>query len=525
LLIAAAALARPQSAPQTEPWVLEGTVVDDRGPVAGVTIKAIAHGKELGALTGAKGHFRLTGTAPGKYRIYPAKDGYEGGEDGDLQNAIRLDLAVGAHIKDADFVIHQAASISGRILDSNRKPVQAAVVVLFAKRFSGHRWYLQTVAAVSADPSGSYVLKSIRAGTYYLSANFPVDDSAGRPSGPHEPKVAPVRTYYPNATSFENAAPIYLGRAEQREGFDLIINQALAFCVTGKFVAAFGEDPIWARFTVAQLVGSNWAGFIGFGDAKPGEDFEVCDLPSGAYALSILALGKDQVARFAIRPFTIVNRDVAAGELSVGPPERLRGKMVVSGAPDDSPFPTGVRVEVRSLNRPDPFAGEGLVGQARSTGEFSIENLFSDDYSLRVTGLPRGYYVQTIFQAGRDAANHPIRPGDDLTITLSSDGPVVSGESLDKDNVPVHGATVILIPKDPSLSSIVSVRSGRVGRFQFQSGIAPGEYSIVALTGLFDGEDQDPDFVRDQMTRATPLALDKKDTKSLRLVVHDAHQP
>ena len=118
-----------------------------------------------------------------------------------------------------------------------------------------------------------------------------------------------------------------------------------------------------------------------------------------------------------------------------------------------------------------------------------------------------------------------IRPGDDLTITLSSEGPVVTGETVDQDDVPVRDATVILIPKDQSLGSMLSVRSGRTGGFQFQSGIASGEYSIVALTNLFDGDDQNPDFVRDQMTRATQLALDRKETKSLRLVVRDAHQP
>ena len=170
----------------------------------------------------------------------------------------------------------------------------------------------------------------------------------------------------------------------------------------------------------------------------------------------------------------------------------MRGKIIVSDAPVDSPFPTGIRVEVRSLNRPDPFAGEGRVGQAKSTEEFSIEDLFSDDYNLRVTGLPRGYYIKTVFQASRDVTNEPIHPGDDLTITLSSDGPVITGETVNKDNTPVRDATVILIPKDQSLGSILSIRSGHSGRFQFQSGIA---------------------------------ALDKKETKSLRLVVRDAHQP
>ncbi len=143
LLIAAASLTMPQQAPQIpsdKSWVVEGKAVDDTGPVSDVSIKAIAHGQDLEVLTDQKGHFLLTGAAPGKYRIYPAKDGYEGGEDGDLQSAVILDLFAGT-IKSVDFVVRKAASISGRILDSNRKPVQDAVVVLSARRLSGHRWY------------------------------------------------------------------------------------------------------------------------------------------------------------------------------------------------------------------------------------------------------------------------------------------------------------------------------------------------------------------------------------------------
>jgi hypothetical protein len=525
LLIAAAALARPQSAPQTQPWVLEGTVVDDRGPVADVSMKAIAHGEELDALTDQKGHFRLTGTTPGKYGIYPAKDGYEGGADGDSQNAISLDVTVGAHIKDADFVIHQAASISGHISDPNRKPVPGAVVVLSVKQFGDHGQFMQTREAVESGASGDYRFAGIRAGMYYLSVHPPLRDNVRPPSGPHEPITAPVRTYYPNATSFENGAPIYLSRAEHREGIDLIMNQTLTFCVTGKLSPAAEDIPAKARLAVVELVGSTWAGFVGSGDARPGEDFEVCDLPPGSYVVIILAIGKEKLDGFVSRAFTVANRDVTVGELYPEPPAPLRGKMIVAGAPVDSSFPAGVRVELWPVNRPYRFAGEGRFGRPNSKGEFLIEDVLADDFRLRVGNLPSGFYLKSVTQGGRNVTSDPIRPGDDLTITLSSDGPVLTGETVDKDRVPVHDATVILVPKDQSLGSIVSVRSDRAGGFQFQSGIAPGEYSIVALTNLVDGEDQNPDFVRDQITRATELALDKKETKSLRLVVRDAHQP
>jgi hypothetical protein len=358
---------------------------------------------------------------------------------------------------------------------------------------------------------------------------LPLRDNVTPPGRSREPgssqsKLAPVLTYYPNATSWDNAAPIYLNPAEQRAGIDLVTSRTLTFCVTGKFVPAFGEVPLWARVTVAQTIGSSWAGWMGSGNARPGEEFEVCDLPPGAYAVAILALGQDKVARFASRAFTVANRDVPIGDLLVGPPDRLHGKVIVSDASPDSPFPP-IRVGALSLNRPAPFAGEGGSSQANPKGEFSIENIYADDYSLRVTGLPRGFYVKSIYQSGRDVTNQPVRPGDDVTITLSSDGAAVNGQAVDSDNRPVPKAEVMLIPRDQSFGSIVSAMADSNGKFQMQSGIAPGEYAIVALSGIYEGEDQNPEFARDQMTHATRLDLDKSSTKSVTLTVRDRHQP
>jgi hypothetical protein len=528
LLIATAGLTTPQL-PSDKPWVVEGKVVDDSGPVPDVSIHVFGGGTELGAVTDENGHFRATGTDPGKYTIRPGKDGYEGGEDGDPKNAISLTLAARTYITGANFVVHQAASISGRILDSNRKPIKGAVVVLWVKHFNGYRGFLQTRTAVESDASGRYLLKDIGAETYFLSAARALRDNVIGLSGPPEagsspPKLKPVRTYYPSATSLDNAAPIYLNRAEQREGVDLTMVEELTFCVTGKYIPAFGEVPLWSRLTVAQTVGSTWAGWVGSGDVRPGEWFRACDLPPGSYAAAVLAIGKDKLARLVSQAFTVANRDVAVGDLSVGPPDRLQGKVIVPDAPADSPLPE-VRLEVSALNRPAPFAGEGSSGRTNKNGQFSIENIFTDDYSLQVTRLPRGFYVKSINQSGRDVTNEPIRPGADLTITLSSDGPVVNGQAVDSDNQPVAQAHVMLIPRDPSSGSIVSTLSDSSGKFQMQSGIAPGEYSIVALSGIYEGEEENPEFARDQMNRATRLDLDPRESESVTLTVRAAHPP
>ena len=470
------------------------------------------------------GHYTLTGTAPGLYRIFPAKQGYEGNDGGAVQNFRNLDLVAGSRITRADFVIHKAASISGHVLDPDRNPVKGAVVVLYLKHFGQGRPYMETIGGADTDASGGYRITGLRAGQQYYLSVAPSwrDKQAARPNGHAEPQVALVQTFYPNTTSFDNAAPIYLNRAEQREGVDLIMDRTATYCVTAMPRLELGNVPVMTGWRISYADGGAFA----MGRPRPNEWMEVCGLPPGSYELWINTVVGDRIAGFIGKTFAIANRDVALGELYPEPPSPLRGKVAVADAPADSPVPV-VSVDVRSINRAQlHFASEGEFGSSNARGEFLIPDLFADDYELvAVRRLPRGFYVKAVTQAGRDLKRDPIRPGDDLTITLLSDGPTINGTALDKDNVPVHDATVILFPKDLGFGSVVSVRSDQNGKFQIQSGVAPGDYSIVALTGLFEGEEQNPEFLSDQVTRATRLVLEAKESRAITLLVHSVSRP
>jgi hypothetical protein len=348
------------------------------------------------------------------------------------------------------------------------------------------------------------------------------DKQAARPNGHPEPQVALVQIFYPNTTSLDNAAPIYLNRAEQREGIDLIMDRTATYCVTATPRLELGNVPVMTGWRISYADGGAFA----MGRAMPNEAMEVCGMPPGGYELWISTVVGDRIAGFIGKTFAIANRDVALGELYPEPPSSLRGKVIVADAPADSPVPI-VSVDVRSINRSQlHFAYEGEFGSSNTRGEFLIPDLFADDYELvAVRRLPQGYYVKGVTQAGRDVARDPIRLGDDLNITLASDGPILTGETVDRDGRPAHDATVILIPKDQWHGSTVSIRSGQDGRFQIQSAIAPGEYSIVALTGTFGSEEQNPDFVRDQAAHATRLVLEAKESTAITLPVHSVSRP
>jgi hypothetical protein len=66
---------------------------------------------------------------------------------------------------------------------------------------------------------------------------------------------------------------------------------------------------------------------------------------------------------------------------------------------------------------------------------------------------------------------------------------------------------------------IISQQSDQGGRFQFNSGLPPGDYKLAALTGLVDGEAQDPDFVKANLSDAAEVSLAAKGSQSLTLAV------
>jgi hypothetical protein len=79
---------------------------------------------------------------------------------------------------------------------------------------------------------------------------------------------------------------------------------------------------------------------------------------------------------------------------------------------------------------------------------------------------------------------------------------------------------VILVPK--AISDEVQVRtqeSDQNGEFEFSSSIEPGDYRVAAFTGLFEGEEQDPEFIRAHLSSAMEVSLVPKGSRQVTLTV------
>ena len=511
-LFIVAAVALANAAPQ---WIIEGDATDENGPMAGVEITALGPAS-ASATTNAKGHYVLNGAKPGTYRIFTQNAN---------DDSRHVNVSAGGRVTNIDFRIGREAVISGHVLDADKNPVGGAAVTLYAKHFAKDRSKSEVRGTAVTNALGEYRIAGLRAGRYYMRADstgvrFQSGELAS-PAAEPKPVLASVRTYFPNAATFDSASAIYLSSGEQRDRVELTLNQDFTYCLNG----TVAEDPSGMQGPVSlrvEEVSSSWLASVAIGTLKPGDRFAVCGLSPGSYDIWLATANRDsptKIAGFTSREFTIGKHPVALGTLYLEPPLTLRGKVTIIGKDEKDPAPTGIILRLRFLNRSNGIGNESTVASVNSSGDFVFPSLFSDGFGFDIQGLPRGFYVKQVIQGGRDVTRAQVRPdGGDLSVIVSADGPTIYGEAVDREGNQAADATVLFSSKEQSGAVI----SDQNGKFEM-SGLSPGKYSILCLTGLLDGEETDPEVIRSPVSGATNLLAEAGQSTSIRLLARPAH--
>jgi hypothetical protein len=182
--------------------------------------------------------------------------------------------------------------------------------------------------------------------------------------------------------------------------------------------------------------------------------------------------------------------------------------VTVAGAEPGAQLPKGIRLAIQANGRM-AFMGEDLSADVAASGGFTVKQLFLDEYWMRLFGLPAGHYLKEARCGSQNPRIEPIRSDcGELQFVLASDGATVSGQALDADNHPVTGATVVLSPAvlpETGLPGLIRTQeTDQNGEFNL-TGVAPGDYRVLAFTGLFPGEGEYPKFLRNHWTKAIEL--------------------
>jgi hypothetical protein len=289
--------------------------------------------------------------------------------------------------------------------------------------------------------------------------------------------------------------------------------------------------------------------------------FTISNVPPGRYVAVARAGGRGGGdPKTAMQSLVVNGQNLAGVTLMLQGGATLSGNITVesSGTPAPTDY-SGFRVDVAVVS-PLPFGGgpggggggrgglAGGAGRAQKNGAFQIGNLLPGKHYIRIAGGGAGgqgqgqgrggqgqgqaqaqgqWTLKSVLVGGQDVTDQPvdIKPGqnlDNVTIVLTDRSTEVTGTVRDTKNAPMPAITVIAFSTDQQYwraqsRQIQAVRTDATGAFRLRA-LPPGDYFIVAVDGVEQGEWFDPAYLEQARAAATRLTVreGEKKTQDLR---------
>ncbi len=504
---------KPTEKPQDKPpekCSLSGTVVDS---ITGEPLNKVAlwlepfNGEAATLVTttsDAKGHFALVDLGAGAYRLRGRRSGYLEGLYGARRpggNGTVARLEAGQALSDLNLKLTPAGAIAGTIRDSDGEPIEYASVELGQIVYSNRgRPRLESAGYTMTDDRGEYRFHGLASGKYYISAVYrssvfgQVDGSAS--TGPTDASVA---TFYPGAPDSATASPVEVSAGVRIAGIDVMLLRLRVVCVSGRVAVMPQSGRRSVSLETANAPIGTYRESTSVKNAAG--DFQFCRVPPGLYVLS--AYADTLSARVRVNVGSVDVNDI---RVTLSPGAEIRGRVQAEG--QEKPSLKDVAFEISQ-------DGKWLArGNALADGTFTIENWRPDHYDVGIPTTPHGFYVKSIRSGEADVLADGLAisgPGTvPLDVVISPDGSKLSGVVVDKDQQPVAGSTVLLVPDQRSrLDLFKNTTSDQRGHFEFTA-LAPGSYKLFAWDDVRSNEWYDPDFLKDYEKQAEKAVLEPK---------------
>jgi carboxypeptidase family protein len=373
-------------------------------------------------------------------------------------------------------------------------------------------------------------------------------------TGSNEPEpTGYAPTYYPGVVNAPEAGKVTVGPGAEVAGIDFQIQLVPLATISGMVA---GAEDVVAVMLMADDPGGR--GPLGgptlTGRSQADGTFSITNVPPGRYTAIARAGGRRGDPKTAMQSIVVDGQNLAGVSLILMPPLTLSGNITVesSGTPAPNDY-SGFRIDVQDVT-PLPFAGGGpgggggrgglggAAGRAQKNGAFAVGNLLPGKHYIRVAGggaaggqgqgrgpaQGRGqaqgqWTLKSVLIAGQDVTDQPIdlKPGqnvDNVTIVLTDRTTEVTGTVRDVRNAPMTAITVIAFSTDQQYwraqsRQIQTARTDATGAYRLR-GLPPGDYFILAVDGVEQGEWFDPAFLEQARAGAGRLTVREGETKA-----------
>lgn len=485
------------------------------------------------AATDAQGRFEIKELPAGRYTMTASKGGFvslQYGQRRPSESGTPIELGNGQTLDKLVIALPRGSVLGGRITDEFGEPVANASVIAMRYSYAAGGRRLTAAAGSNSrdttDDQGHFRLFGLPPGEYFVSATLRTGGAeAADPTGETSGYAA---TYYPGTPNIAEAARVTLAVSQENTNvsFGLIATRLVR--VSGMVMSSDGAPAAGAT---VMLVPGGTAGGRGVvmqqggtgGRSDRSGAFQMSNVAPGRYQVQARSGGRGSEGELARMDLVVGADDVTGLTLVTAPGAVVTGTIVSdSGEPFDF-RPQQLQVAARAINIDVPGIGGGGAGRVGDDWSFELRNL-TDARLIRVNA-PQGWTLKAVGLNGQDITDTPTEfpPGQSvagLQVVLTKKVTTLSGTVADAGGQPLLDATVVVFPANEKLWAyqsrfIKAARPDQAGVYRM-TGLPPaGDYLVVALQGLEDGQAGDPDFLATVKDLATKFTLAEGETKAV----------
>lgn len=411
--------------------------------------------------TDADGRYRFTNLAAGTYRVNILSPGYIIFGTSDLvRNGQQVMLKDGEAVERIDFTLTRGGVITGKVVNSNNRPVIGEGVTLMTIDDAGQQTPFNPPnggGGMRTDDRGVYRVYGLPPGKYLVSAG----QGDGRGGGPGFMAASRsyLRTYHPEVTDVTQATPITVEAGKEVTEVDIRLVSLETFAAAGRVVDATTGNPV-----VGVLIGHSSVrgggrggqmqapGGPGSTDGTSGEEgvFRIEGLARGRYSVYVAQDSQNPAtSEYYSEPatFEIATTDVTGLEIKLQRGASVTGTVVVDGSNDPNVL---ANIRVNAMVRGNGAGGGmGGGGRANNSAQVSSNGLF------RVSGLAPGRVNLNV-----NDANNPGPFSGLQVLRIEKDGADLQSGLEVAQGEAVMGVRVVVAYGNSTIRGIVRVEGG-----------------------------------------------------------------
>ncbi len=530
LFLTLALQAQQPAATAARTFQISGTLIHalNGGPIAGAEVMIAPNDTNAApvqtTISDAGGRFSLKGVAPGKYVLAAKHRGFpQQAFDGHGPFSTAVAVGPDKNSENLVFRLKPEGSISGKVTDEQGDAIRGAGVMLFVRNVETGARTINLTTHAGTDDQGAYHFGHLPAGTYFVAVSAqPWYAQHNQQRGPSGGRLAPVS----DNPEFDVAYPItyYRETAEAEQANPLALNwgDQLAADITLRAVPALhlqltNQNPD-LPFTIAgaslkqTLIGGNEVFIETQTENDDPSMVEISGIAPGRYDLGVeTTKEKNGGVSSSSRHQTVNLSSNSSLDASAGSELATVSGMVIfedQAQPPEATLQLHNRDSGQHIDIPVSAKGE-IQSPEISPGRYDLLLLSSGGFIFKsISAINAKVKGQSIEISGPDHVQ--------LTLVASKGTGRVEGVVL-RDNKPVAGAMIVLVPQDAADNWPLFRRdqSDSDGTFTL-SAVLPGKYTVLAIQNGWDLEWANPAVLEPYMPKGESVQVEsnrKSDVK------------